>query len=148
MAGKIIALGFILLCIVSCESSNFIESKKYKTKQERIKVLKKYFKLRSEILDARYTIFDVNLNNRSIPGPTSRDFKVIVKIDPANFQKWDEPDNITTEPLSYDWAIAILQDNADTTFALSGEKIHYVSQYKEMTIFKETGVVVISIVQN
>jgi len=86
-------LYLLLVILLSCgDSSSKIESKSYSSPEKRIQILKNHFNLKSEIIDAEYDIYDVNMNPRSIPGATDRDYKIIVKINPSDFSKWNDPE--------------------------------------------------------
>lgn len=146
MLKKIVIFSIVIVLILGCENSNVIESKNYKSKADKIEALKEYYKIKSEIIDTEYRIFDVNINNRTIPGPTDRNYKIIIKIKLDDFDKWDSPNDITSIPINYNWAIELLEGNEN--FDLSGVNVHYTNKNRDMIIFKETGVVLISYVQH
>lgn len=136
----------LLLVLLSCKTDPTIKSSDYKEKEVRIKILSEYFVLKSDPIDAVYNIYDVNINNRSIPGASDRDYKVILKIDKNDLNKWHEPENITSIPINYKWTESLI--STVEGFELNGIYRQYTSKNKEMIIFEETGIILIRIVQH
>ena len=138
----------LLLCvsIFACGGESTVRSSDYKDNAARIERLGDLFVLRSDVIDAAYEIYDVNLNTRSIPGPTDRDYRIILKVDPRLLEKWHDPDLINSFPVDYSWADSILS-TADG-FDLKGKSVQYSGENKQMVIFEETGVVLVRIVQH
>lgn len=148
MLKNLILYCFVLTIVIGCTSSTLVESRNYSSSAKRINVLKRYFKTRSDILDTVFKIYDVNMNTRSIPGPTDRDYQIILKIDPKEIDTWHEPQSVTSFPFEYDWAFALLKETGHNDFDLSGSKIFYSSENKKMIIFQDTGVIFIRIEQH
>ena len=146
MTRKLSVIFFSLICILSCGGETVVRSSAYPTAQKRVERLKELFVLRSDVKDAAYEIYDVNMNTRSIPGPTDRDYKIVLKVSLNDLEKWNEPEIITSLPQNYDWAEELLKglDGWD----LSGSIIQYANENKHMVIFKDTGVILVRIVQH
>ena len=123
-----------------------IESKNYSSPEKRIQVLKNHFNLKSEVIDAEYDIYDVNMNPRSIPGPTDRDYKIIVKINPPDFSKWNDPECHPLLKPEYGRALPLLKNN--NGFDLSGKGEGYSNQNKEIIFFRQNGLILIRIFQH
>src|SRR5690606_4809241 len=73
------------------KDSNQIDSDEYKTKVERIEVLKNEIKAQSEFNNAEFELFNVNgfSNSReTVPGTSSLDYKFVVKVDTSDIGKW------------------------------------------------------------
>ncbi|MBI9100039.1 MAG: hypothetical protein JEY91_16275 [Spirochaetaceae bacterium] len=147
MKNIFIALILLLSFFMSCKNNNLIKSSDYSHKEKKIQTLKEYFNLKSEILDTEYEIYDVNMNNRSIPGPTDRDYKVILKIAPDDIMKWHEPGEISSFPLDYSWATEVLTETGNQNIKLIGSIFQYKNKYKEMIIFFDAGIILIRINQ-
>ncbi len=128
-------------------SSNTIESKNYNSPEKRIQILKKYFNLKSEIIDAVYEIDDANIDARSVPGATYRNYRIIIKIKKSDFSKWTDPECAPLLHPEYDWAVHLLKNNSTASFALSGKCEGYSTQNKEMFFFRQNGLILIRIVQ-
>ena len=147
MKSKIILL--FCLSIFSCaSSSSTIKSSDYSQKSERISTLKKYFNLRSDILDAHYKIYDVNAKTCLVPGATDRDYRIIVKIDKSDVLKWTEKEIMTSYHFDFSWAEELLQEYNVTDFDLSGKRIMFSSEQKKMLVYTDAGIVLIRIVQH
>ncbi|MEJ2664905.1 MAG: hypothetical protein P8107_12845 [Spirochaetia bacterium] len=136
-----------LLLLFSCSNGdNFITSKNIGNTSERIQTLRKYYKLKTEILDTEFEIFDVNLNaDRSIPGPTDRDYKIVILVKSENIDTWTNGLTITSFPVNYDWAKDLL--NGNNKFNFSGSPLLYKELYKELIVFKKEGIIFIRIKQ-
>lgn len=151
----IFALYLLLLFIYSCSEDKSetvtdyrtVNSKNLTTPEERISKLKNYFHLRGNTLDAEFDIFDVNIGaSRSIPGASSRDYNVVLLLDANETNLWKEDVTESTSPLDYSWAEDLVKNNQN--FSTTGTPEFYTSPNKEVTIFNETGTVLIKIVQN
>ncbi len=136
-----------LMMVFSCSNKNHIKSSDIKTTEEKISVLQKLFNLKTEIIDTEFDIFDVILNNRSIPGASSRDYKIIIKVKSENIEKWYEPNNITSFPINYEWAEKLLEDSKNEKLKIFGTNYQYKTKNKEMIIFKESGLILIRLSQ-
>jgi hypothetical protein len=105
---------FLILLVVLtanyASSPTRIRSADYPDKAERITVLKKYLRMRSEVKDAQFDIYDVNLNaGSSIPGPTHRDFRIALAVKKADAKKWLSDVVITSFPKDSAWCQALIE---------------------------------------
>lgn len=147
MLKRILILFSLLIILTNCyNNSNRILSKNIDDTDKKIETLKKYFKVRSPILDTEYDIYDVNINNRSIPGPTDRDYKIILKVDTYYLDAWTENEVVTSFPFKFDWANDLIA-NKDA-FDLTGPAMMYSGQNKTMMVYNKTGIILIRIVQH
>lgn len=142
----------LILSLISftgyASSSSTIKSSDYSSKAKRIRTLKKYFNLRSEIIDAHYEIYDVNAKTCMVPGATDRDYRIIVKIHKKDILKWTEKEIMTSYPFDFSWAEELLKEYNVTDFNLSGKKIMFGSSQNKMLVCTDTGIVAIRIVQH
>ena len=129
-----------------CAGDSTVKSSDYSDRAARIERLAELFVLRSEVIDTAYEIYDVNMNTRSIPGPTDRDYRIILKVDPRFLQLWHDPDLVTSLSVDYLWAEPILKHTDG--FDLSGKATQFVSENKQMIIFEETGVILVHLLQH
>lgn len=137
------------LLIISCTSSakNHIYSRELENSDLRVKELQKYFILRSDAQDAEFDIFDVNIGaSRSIPGPTGRDYKVALLLTPENAELWTSDVEESSKELDYRWAIKITENNPN--FKISSSPEFYIDTNKEVTFFKDEGIVFLRIRQD
>ena len=85
-----ILIGLLILGLYSCSeisNSNKLDSDNYKTKEERVEVLKKEIESFSEFGNAEFELFNVNgfSNSRTtLPGASSWDYKFAIKVKPSN----------------------------------------------------------------
>lgn len=152
---NIFTLLLLLLSLFSCTESKketvpdyrTVKSENLKTSEDRIIKLKEYFHLRGNTLDAEFDIFDVNIGaNRSIPGASSRDYKVALLLEVSETNLWKEDVTESTTPLNYSWAENLIKNNQN--FDTTGTPKFYTSPNKEVIIFDKSGTILIRIVQN
>ncbi len=84
---------FALLILVSCNSKldNKLESFEVESKEKRIEILSEQIKEYSEILDTEYSLFNANGFGNTIvfiPAASYSDYKMALKVDPTNIDKW------------------------------------------------------------
>lgn len=148
---KIFFMLFIIngLLIISCtpSSTNHVYSREIGDPGSRVKKLQDFFILRSDTLDAEFDIFDVNIGaSRSIPGPTGRDYKVALLLTPKNAQLWITDVIKSPDKFDYSWAMDITKSNPN--FKISSTPEFYIEADKEVTFFKNEGIVFIRIRQD
>jgi len=140
----------LLFCnvVLSCKSNeNYFSSKNIDEPSKRIERLKEYYNLKSEIIDTEFEIFDVNYNaNRSIPGPTNRDYKIVVLVKPEYIDDWTNEFTITSFPLNYDWVDELIKDN--NNFNIYTSPMMYTGVNKELILFEKEGIILIRIKQD
>ena len=145
---NIFTLTLLVIFALSChDESNFRSSENIDNPADRIETLRNYISLKSELIDAEYNIFDVNLNsNRSIPGPSSRDYKIALLIDKNNIANWLQDLNTSSFQLDYDWIYDLIKSNDN--FYLSSKPIIYTGENTELILFEEESIIFIRIVQD
>ena len=66
-----------------------IESGPVSSAKDRVAIARKRVKLPTPIQDVEFQMQDVNAgNDRSLPGATDRDYKLIMKVHPQNLGRW------------------------------------------------------------
>lgn len=67
-----------------------LNSKDYPDQKERLEVFNKFIGTHSVIKDVEFDLFNVNGfgDTRSIPGASSRSYRYVVKVDPADVGAW------------------------------------------------------------
>lgn len=141
----------VLLCtmiFLSCtKSDNRLSSKNY-SDTEKIKIIKEKIEVKSPIEWTEFELFDVNGDARSIPGPSSKDYKIVIKVHPDFIAEWTKNKQgwITPTQLGNDWKYNIL--NKEQLSAISN--VNYTTYYKEdsgckytLWINNERGIVII-----
>jgi len=141
-----------LLLFLSCSSfsstsNTHIDSSHLFTKEKRIKELSKYFILRTAILNTHFFINDVNLNSRTVPGATYRDYRIAIKIDKQHIPVWISDVNPTNDVLPCEWTRDSLFCN-DPDFNLSYNPEIYQAESKVVLLYRNEGVLFIRIQQN
>jgi hypothetical protein len=139
---------FIFTVACSSENQNHLQSSKIEKASQRVKVLKKYFRLRSKTFDAEFDIFDVNLagSRITVPGPTSRDYKVALLTDQAGIKLWSQDVKLIQTDLSYEWGLELIKSNS--SFKLNEKPKYYSSTAKKVIIFEDAGIVFVRIEQH
>ncbi|MEM7550947.1 MAG: hypothetical protein AAF363_14785 [Bacteroidota bacterium] len=151
---KIKGLKFVFILIplglynCSKTSNNHLDSDDFDSKEKRIEVLKKEIKVFSAIRDTEFELFNVNgfSNSRpGVPGASSWDYKVVVKVDSADLSNWING-MIRTDGSDYDneWTTKIIKSNANEWatdspaefYIRSGQNVTLIVYRKEGIIFK------------
>lgn len=147
---RVISTIFTVLTILSCISENKtnVNSLGIHTSEQRIQEIKKYFKLRGNTIDVEFDIFDLNLytSRVSIPGPTSRDYRVAILTDSEGVKLWIKDVQLAQDSFDFQWAKELVKDNPN--FKIDTEASIYFSQNKEVIVFNESNVVLVRIIQN
>lgn len=84
---------FLLSCgedIRTRDHGTRLNSKDYPDKEERLTVFNKLLSTHTAIKDVEFDLFNVNGfgDTRSVPGATSRFYRYVVKVDPADVSAW------------------------------------------------------------
>lgn len=147
---KAITVIFTFITLISCFSDNktHVNSMEIKTTESRVKEVQKYFNLRGNTLDVEFDIFDVNLYSSrvSVPGPTSRDYKVAILTDPEGLKLWTQDVELASASIDIQWAMDLVKENPN--FKIDEEPISYFSKNKEVIIFSNSNAVFVRIQQN
>ncbi|MBN1525364.1 MAG: hypothetical protein JW904_12825 [Spirochaetales bacterium] len=124
--------------------SNRVTSREFKTSVERVHALKKYYHPKTGIIDTEFDIFDVNMNaERSIPGASSRDFKLILYVAPGDIDAWIDTTEITSFPVDYNWVFDV--SSRLTLQDLQGAVLTMKSEFRSILVLAEKGIVIIRI---
>lgn len=138
--------------IVSCANSGPVLTSKNSNNEERIKVLKQEIAVKSTIEWTEFELFDVNRNDRNVPGASNKDYQIIIKTYPDKIENWtkDKQNWITSFPHDYQWIYSILTEKEKTIVPKSG----YITYYKEknggkytLWVNKESGIILIRYIQ-
>lgn len=120
MKKSTLIISLIILGFNNCNesnNSNQLDSDTFKTKEERIKLLKNEIKSKSDFSNTEFELFNVNgfSNSRltTIPGASSWDYKFVIRVKPTDIDKWTEGLQ-KTEPTDYDlsWTKKIVEKRA------------------------------------
>ncbi len=120
---------FLLVCIAvtmfSCredlrtrEHGTRLNSKDYPDKTERLTVFNQFIGTHSAITDVEFDLFNVNGfgDDRSIPGASSRYYRYVVKVDPADVGAWCDflhPLNLDTSGAWQNWQDSLVSLRKD-----------------------------------
>jgi hypothetical protein len=140
-----IIVGTIL--VFSCAPKNHIQSCEFATKETRIEQLSKLIRMKSPVLDAYYDLYNVNLDSRSLPGPTDINYKIIIRVKPEDVTRWTENAIFSSFPHKLDWTAALLAHN--NALQLADKEAEYV--FKDgsgyLVVFRN-GVIVMNYIIN
>ncbi len=147
---KSILFPVILMTVAVCSSQkNHLRSGDYQNKEEKIAVLKQYFNVRTQVLDAEFDIYDVNMNaSLSIPGPTHRDYQVALLLKKEDAEKYLSDVVLTSFPKDSAWCRRLLMNNKN--FHLKNEKDFwtYTGDHKLAFYFEKECILCIRIYQD
>jgi hypothetical protein len=108
------AIIFIGLLVSGCGSGVLdVESSRFSTAQKRVDVLTKYVVMASGVDDTIFHLFNVNGKfSLSIPGASSWDYKIVMKVNQNDLMKWTDGFVEITQPDEdlLDWGYALIQE--------------------------------------
>ncbi|HMW04706.1 MAG TPA: hypothetical protein PK079_09940 [Leptospiraceae bacterium] len=132
---RVIAILF-LFAIFNCSiPKNHIQSFALENRKDRLETLQKYLIFKSEVLDAEYDIYDVNLNAEyTIPGATSRDYRIVLFLKKEDISKWLTDVTLTSFPESDLWREDLIQ-KSNRLKSLQLEKDYMTYKNSNKTIF-------------
>ena len=153
---KSVYLLFIFIFFNSCSknlNSTHLNSENYNDKKDRIEILKKEINQNSEILDAEFELFNVNGfsdTDKIIPGASSWDYKIAIKIYPSDIFKWtNEFKKSDTFQNNINWTKKIVEKRKENWLTYSNPEFYYRNNSKvEMIVFKEEGIIYKRIIAN
>ena len=64
------------------------QSSRFATSEERLAFLARYLNFRSEPTDAQYHLFYRDNSRGLVPGPSDRDFRIVLWLEPADVPLW------------------------------------------------------------
>ena len=108
-------IGLVLLILSSCSettNSNKLDSEDYNTKEERVKVLKKEIESFSELKDADFELYNANGfsdNRKTSSGVSSWEYKFVIKVNPADVDKWTDGMDFIGNVYFDSWMIKLIQ---------------------------------------
>ncbi len=137
----------VLLAITnSCTQVTRLDSDQINSSSERIKILREQIHCFSEISDAEFEFFNVNgFNNQLspiIPGASSADYKLALKVDSKNISKWTRGMEIVeAENDDYHWINQIVSHRAQQ-WDTHGKPIFYKSPGERTVViaFPQSGI--------
>jgi hypothetical protein len=96
--------------IASCQRDRTMIDSRDLPAAERVTVLAQNITLKSDVLGADFKLFNVNFDRSSIPGASSADYKIVIRVAPADTVKWikGHEAEITSAPVSRDWTAEVL----------------------------------------
>lgn len=107
---KVLFLTFFIALLAGCSTSvKPVTSREMSSLEERISLLESYIQLSSPVEDVEFSLYDVNRGGSSrLPGASSRDYQIYLKVSPSNVELWLEGMSITSFPLDTQWAQDII----------------------------------------
>jgi hypothetical protein len=119
--------------------------------QQKIAVLQNHITMKSEILDAYFSLFNVNSAPRSIAGASSKEYKIILIMKSENVSLWEKDSKtITSYPKSLQW-IKTLKDVKNPAEYINGSYFTYhdVKPGNSYTVWidKKKGIVLIHYIE-
>jgi len=151
---KLILIIVLFSCItLSCTGAdNTLLSKDY-SNNDKINLIKQKIETKSPIEWTEFKLFDVNTNSRSIPGPSNKDYKIVLKVNPQYIDLWikDKQKLITSYPHKNNWINEVLSQKQLSEI----KEIGYMTYYKkeagyEYTLWvnNEHGIIIIRFIQS
>lgn len=123
-----------------------MNSENLTTPKARTEAVSKYFNVRTEIKDVEFDIYDVNLNNRSIPGPSDRDYKMAFLLPEGKIDPWLSDVVVTSFPKDYSWGLELIKGNDN--FTLGSEPEMYTGDNKTVILFRKENILFMRIQQH
>ena len=124
----------VCFCFVFASSSTNAHNKPVTSTglstEHKLKIIRSFIIPKSEIIDCEYKMFDVNYKNRSIPGASSKDLKILIYVDSSDIPLWikDKDDMLTSFPHSIEWLKEIV----------SMKQFEVIESYTFSTYYKKT----------
>jgi len=138
---------YIFIHFFSCKTEgNHVNSENLTTPKARTEAVSKYFNVRTEIKDVEFDIYDVNLNNRSIPGPSDRDYKMAFLLPEGKIDPWLSDVVVTSFPKDYSWGLELIKGNDN--FTLGSEPEMYTGDNKTVILFRKENILFMRIQQH
>lgn len=142
----IITLGLIVKCNPDTNDLTKLDSDDFKSAEERIKALKSEIKYPSDFNDAEFELFNVNGfhdHRSSAPGPSSWDYKFVIKIDTVNIAAWTNGLK-RVDQINYDknWTRELIENRKQNWLTNSAPEI-YVREGEEVIlyVFRNEGII-------
>jgi hypothetical protein len=119
--------------------------------KQKSEVLQNHITVKSDIIDAYFSLFNVNSNPRSLPGASSKEYKIILIMKSENVLLWAKNEKtITSYPKSLQW-IKTLKDVKKASEYINGNYITYhdVKPGSDYTVWinKKKGLVLIHYIE-
>lgn len=122
------ALSAVIIVFSSCAGRRGVEplTDHGKNHAARLRELGQYINLKSEVLDTRYRLYDVNRGGRGVPGATHRDYRVWLRVGQSNLRHWKahwvEVDPEMIEPPF--WSVELIGREAADRFFRKGVRVY------------------------
>ncbi len=145
-----------ILGLTSCfetKNSSHLDSNDYDSKKERVEILKKEIKSKSNFENAEFELFNVNgfSNGRAtVPGASSWDYKFVIKVKSSDTDKWTEG-MIKVEPTDYeiDWTEKIIEKRKNEWTANSQPEFYTRKEGEVMLVLYRTeGIIFKRVINN
>lgn len=152
MTFQSVTLLWLFLILSACGGGQPVRSQDLPP-ERRLEELRKAIIIKSEIITADFVLLDANRSGL-IPGASGKDFRIFLKIDPTNMERWTsgKDDWITSFPKDRSWVRDIIRD---PTLLEEIEKAQYFTYHKsekgyDYTLWanREKGFLLIRYVQN
>ena len=147
---KIFQLISIIIFFSSCATRHSegskLDSDDYATREDRIEKLNKVIKSYSALKDAEFELFNVNGFDGSrtdVPGASSWDYKVAMKVDTADITRWTEGFE-EMPPNNYDqsWTKEITKQRSQNWITQSNPQYFYRTQGNvSILVFQQEGII-------
>lgn len=148
--GWIFAALILFSCTEQTDTDTRLTSKDYPSKEERITILKQETNLPSEIKDAEFSLFNVNgftHSRTTIPGASSWDYQIAVKIDTADIKSWI--DNLAQ--LSIDTTLSwtgVIPEQRKKEWICKSKPAYYIHKNVIMVFYRPEGILFRRQIQN
>ena len=131
-----ILITILPLVFISCMTDQSIIQSSGKTLKAKMEILGNAITIKSDVNDVYFKLYDVNRNSRSILGPTNKDYKICIFVNPSNVDKWvdDKKVWITSFPKNINW----INDLSDMSESKMMMKYGFITYYKEENGMKYT----------
>lgn len=88
---KLVAPILLSICLYGCSNNNRLTSENMNNKKKRIQTLRNEIEVLSELENVEFDLYNVNgfSNSRAtIPGASSYDYKICLKVNPDDVEEW------------------------------------------------------------
>lgn len=146
-AFPLLLIPFLLLSLSSCSGGpKRVDSKGIKSAGERVEELGKYFRLRTEVIDTEFDIFDANLNSGpfELPAPSSRLYRIALLVEQEQIDSWLTDVILDSYPHNYEWNSELIKDNANFSL-LKGPRLTFIGQNRLLVLYENEGIIFIEI---
>lgn len=92
-------------CLFSCTNISLVLYSSDYSQEKCLEIVSEKMDVKSKINWVEFKLFDVNGNNRSVPGASGKDYKIVICVDKNDTKKWiaGKENWITSFPYSIEW---------------------------------------------